>query len=112
MTPKETAPDCSRCPRRPTCRTLCQKAEEYAGQDEDKKQWEDVRFMPEIDNLTPPPRGTTPDNLSVTELILQSYFLDRMSIQEIAVQHYRSRQYVYRLIARYKRRIIAALKAG
>lgn len=91
---------CDRCRRRNKCVYPCKHVEDYINQDNNTEQWAKMTFTPLIDES-----GTIemPSILSTTEIIVQNYFLDRMSIKEIAIMHYKSRQYVSRVVAKYKR---------
>jgi DNA-directed RNA polymerase specialized sigma subunit len=90
--------NCTKCPARAKCTKLCKKMEEYVNQDINPRAWNKIRPSENIEKVQ---TSKMPDNLSTTEIILQFYFIDRMTPQEIANKLFKSDKYVYKIIKKY-----------
>jgi hypothetical protein len=97
---------CPTCNKYTKCQKLCLQAERYINQDEDPDHWDKIKPVAYIEQCN---KKTQP-NLSTSEIILCNYFIDRMEVKEIAILHYKSRQYVHRLIKKYTQLIIKNIK--
>jgi len=97
---------CQECTKKPTCKKLCKKAEKYVSQDNVGRRERLLRDLrePSTTDLEKGPK------ISTTEACLQLFFLDRLSVKEIAKKLYVSDKYVYKVIARAKIKIAAAIK--
>jgi DNA-directed RNA polymerase specialized sigma subunit len=76
---------------------LCERAEKYVSQDEVKMDM-DVILTDQIDDF--PSKHI--EKQSTCEAILKNYFIDRMTLIEIAKIHHISKQYASRLVRKYK----------
>jgi radical SAM protein with 4Fe4S-binding SPASM domain len=97
---------CPRCKHYKICTEPCGKVDRFSNQDDNEDAWKNVRPIAHIENLT----KEVPKGLSTCEAILINYFVDRMTPPQIAKKHYKSRQYVYRIIKRYSAIIIQNIK--
>jgi hypothetical protein len=88
------------------CKSPCKAIEEYIAQDTNDEQWLNIYFTDRIEVYEMESKET----VSTTEVILQNYFIDRMSPKEIAEKHYKSQQYIYWLIKKYTVLIAKAIK--
>ena len=94
---------CQECPKRETCRELCKEAEAYVSQDHVGRR---ECLVKDKDTLTVSewPEITTP------EAILQLYFIDHKTQQEIANIVMKSQQYVSKIINKYRPIIVENIK--
>lgn len=91
--------DCIQCVKKKKCITLCAEAEAYVNQDNrDDTAWIKIKPKAYIDQM----KGVKMEGVTTTEAILQNYFVDRMDPKDIAKKYYKSTQYVYWLIKKYK----------
>jgi DNA-directed RNA polymerase specialized sigma subunit len=96
--------DCRNCPNYAVCKELCPIAARYANQDKVNRR-EII-----IKDKYMETRQAKPETMSTTEIIILLYFIDRTPITKIAESLYISRQYVSRIIKKYKSIIIKNLK--
>jgi hypothetical protein len=89
--------NCTNCRKRKTCTAICDKIEEFVNQD-NIGSWSKIRFTNNIDERI---IDTNPKILSTTEIIIQNYYIDRMTVKQISETHYKSRQYIYKIIRKY-----------
>ncbi len=89
---------CEKCNKRTKCKALCLEAEDYINQDINPDSWIKIKPSASIERRQV---TTMPDSVSTTEIILQNYFIDRMTPGEIADNLYKSRQYIYKVINKY-----------
>lgn len=97
---------CPKCKLYKTCTTPCREVEDYINQDYNEGAWMKIKPKANIDHYQPKMEG----NLSTSEIIFQNFFLDHMSISEIAKSNYKSRQYVHRVVRQYEKIIIENAK--
>jgi DNA-directed RNA polymerase specialized sigma subunit len=97
---------CTDCPKRAKCKHLCYRAEEYVNQDNDDEPWINISSAERIEQL----EAKTMETVSTTEAILQNYFIDRMTVKEIAEKHCKSRQYVHKLIKKFTKILSSNIK--
>lgn len=98
--------NCNDCPKRPTCRQLCPKAEAYVNQDDDPELWSDITMCEMIETYEQRPQN----GLSTTEAILQELFIDHDKMPTIAERHGVSVQYVSRVHRKYRAMIVRGIK--
>jgi DNA-directed RNA polymerase specialized sigma subunit len=98
---------CTDCLEYKQCKEPCREVEAYINQDDNADAWIKIRPSEHIEQWG---AAKMPDNVSTTEVILQNYFIDRMQPKEIAEKHYKSKQYVYRIIKKYSAIITENIK--
>ena len=94
--------DCKGCAKRETCKTLCKDVEAYADQDHVNQREATFNQLgcdeSQLDaNLYPFDRL----NLSTKFMVIKLYFINHISIPEIADMLYISRQYAYKIVKQY-----------
>jgi DNA-directed RNA polymerase specialized sigma subunit len=88
---------CEDCDKRSVCQTLCPEAEMYVNQDQVKQKAK--RLDPKLQaNPKPLPSITK----STEELILELFFLDRLTQAQVSEKLYISQPYVSKVIKKYK----------
>ena len=97
---------CSSCTKRKYCKSPCEPVERYINQDNNDDTWMNVVFTERIEQIQCKNR----EGVSITEAILQNYFLDRMKPKEISEKYYKSQQYVYWVIKKYSKIIAENIK--
>jgi hypothetical protein len=80
--------------------------QQYVNQDACDEPWRHIVTMASIEDKT----TTIPSGVSTYEAILQNFFIDRLTINQIAKRYYKSRQYVNRIIHTHKSRMIKIIK--
>ena len=98
--------DCMKCQHYKYCKKPCPAALEYIDQDNVDKSWRDIDLTNTIDQYRPSEAA----KLSTTENILIDYFINAMKPVDIAQKHYKSRQYVHKIIKKYSSLMIVSIK--
>lgn len=87
---------CQECKKKPFCKSLCEKAEKYVTQEKSGRR---EALLEDLNPVIQP--GEWP-KVATTEAILQLFFLDGKKQQDIADIVMVSRQYVSKVIRKYK----------
>jgi hypothetical protein len=98
--------DCMKCQHYKYCKEPCPAASEYIEQDNIDKTWRKIDVASDLDQFRP----SEASGLSTTENILIDYFINSMKPIDIAQRHYKSRQYVHKIIKKYSKLMIISIK--
>jgi hypothetical protein len=98
--------DCMKCQHYKYCKEPCPAAAEYIEQDNIDKTWRKINVASDLDQFRP----SDASGLSTTENILIDYFINAMKPVDIAQKHYKSRQYIHKIIKKYSSLIIVSIK--
>lgn len=97
---------CIDCPKREECIKTCKAVNKYINQDDDPELWKNVIPINYIEDC----ESKIKQGVSTTEAILQNYFIDRLTIPQIANKYYKSRQYIHKTIKKYSRIMVFYIK--
>ena len=89
---------CENCDMRKTCVKLCKKARKYADQDYNAESWRKIKPCAHIEQVQ---MSKMPETATTQEIIVQLYFLDRLTPSEIVEKTFKSKSYVYYVIHKY-----------
>ena len=98
---------CPSCPDYEACTKPCKKLERFLNHDDGLESWKKIKT---VSHLNGKHAKEMPQGLSTCEAILINYFIDRLTPAQIANKHYKSRQYIHRVIKKYSKLIIQNIK--
>ena len=98
---------CPSCPDYIDCDKPCIKLERFLNHDDGLESWKKITCIPHLNGKH---AQEMPQGVSTCEAILINYFIDRLTPAQIANKHYKSRQYIHRVIKKYSKLIIQNIK--
>ena len=99
------SPLCSNCPKKNSCKELCQENEAFTNQDHVRRR---EKLLHDLQPDTQP--EDWPGTGRTDEVVLKLYFVDRKTTKEIADIAIISQRYAQQIIKKYKPIIIENLK--
>jgi hypothetical protein len=98
---------CPSCQQYLDCVKPCIKLERFLNHDDGLESWKKITT---VSHLNGKHAKEMPQGVSTCEAILINYFIDRLTPAQIANKHYKSRQYIHRVIKKYSKLIIQNIK--
>ena len=98
---------CPSCPEYQDCVNPCEKLTRFLNHDDGLESWKKITT---VSHLNGKHAKEMPQGVSTCEAILINYFIDRLTPAQIAKKHYKSRQYIHRVIKKYSKLIIQNIK--
>jgi hypothetical protein len=98
---------CPPCPHYRNCTEPCERVTKFLNHEDGLESWKKITCIPHLKGKH---AKEMPQGVSTCEAILINYFIDRLTPAQIANKHYKSRQYIHRVIKKYSKLIIQNIK--